>query len=279
MSETDGLSSARGRALRHDMTKPSVARLYDAMLGGKDHYEVDRQVVRRLEQIAPEIRDLVREHRQWQRRVVRFLAHRIGIDQFLDLGSGLPTIENTHQVAQRNNGDARVVYVDIDPAVQAHARATLEENDRTYFLAADLTRPAELLADPVITTHLELDRPLGLLQCATLHYIPDLADARAVLAGYVDALAPGSYVVLTHQFDPGDGGPRGKLAAQLRQVYAETVGDSVFRSRADIESFFDGLDLVEPGLAYLHEWWPDGPRWRPLTDVNFTMLGGVARKP
>jgi SAM-dependent methyltransferase len=142
-----------------------VARVYDLVLGGKDNFAVDSQMYERLTEIAPELPPALRGNRDWLARVVRWLAHDAGIDQFLDCGSGLPTAENTHDVAQRVNPDATVVYVDNDPAVVAHGRALLEENDRTHFVAADVTRPHEVLEHPDLTRHLDLTRPVAVIHC------------------------------------------------------------------------------------------------------------------
>src|SRR4051812_48721261 len=147
---------------------------------------------------------LARASRRWLVRVTRFLAREAGIDQFLDLGSGLPTAENTHQAAQRINPDVRVVYVDNDPSVVAHGRALLEENELTRFSPADLTDPDEVLSDPAVREHLDWDRPIALLQLGTLHhYVGDVPPA-AIMQRYIDALPMGSYVALSHFLDPQD---------------------------------------------------------------------------
>ncbi|RZQ65260.1 SAM-dependent methyltransferase [Amycolatopsis suaedae] len=262
-----------------DFDQPSIARVFDALLGGHDHYEVDRAVLRQIMEFVPEAPAMALEARQWLIRTVRFLADRVGIDQFLDLGSGLPTAQNTHQVAQKNNAEATVVYVDHDPVVQAHARALLVENDFTHIAGADLTQVEETLSDPVIAKHLDLDRPIGLIMCAVIHHIPDLAMARKVVHAYTEAMAPGSYLVLAHQFDAADGSEWSEVARSLEQRFSGTGLDTVYRTREEIGSFFEGLELVEPGLSFLHEWWPDGPRTTPLEKLNFITLGGVARKP
>lgn len=262
-----------------DYTKVSLARLADAMLGGHDHYGVDRDAMREIVAIAPDFPVIAAEHRAWMMRVIRFLAAGRGIDQFLDLGSGLPTAENTHEVAQKYNPDAQVVYVDNDPVVQVHGRALLEENYLTHVSGADLTKPELALKDEVITRQLDFDRPMGLILCSIVHYIDDLERARRIVRTYVDALAPGSYVLLTHQFDPADGSPGSETARKLESTFQGTGFGSVYRSREEIASFFEGLEMIPPGLDYLHKWWPDGPRLSKLTSLSKTVLGGVARKP
>jgi hypothetical protein len=263
-----------------DTSVASIARVYDAMLDGKDNYEVDREVRRQLIEVAPDIQTMARDNRDWLIRVSRYLAGEVGIAQFLDCGSGLPTAENTHQVVQRLNPDARVIYVDDDPVVQAHGRAILEENPLTHFSSADLTRPQDLLADPVVTTYLDFDEPMALYQISTLHHVPDEQRPHEIMAAMIDALPSGSYVALTHFYDPADGSDLAKLARQLEAVLLTgPMGSGRFRTRAEIAAFFSGLEIVEPGLVLPCEWWPDGPRTKPLLDIQQLLLGALARKP
>ena len=278
MTPGDLRSGTEGGSGFLDFSRASLARLTDALLGGHDHYEADRDAMRRLMAIAPGAKAMAREHRDWLVRVVRFLAAKRGVDQFLDLGSGLPTSENTHEVAQRYNLDAQVVYVDNDPVVQVHGRALLEENDQTHVSGADLTNPAETLSDPVVTAHLDVKRPLALILTSIIHHIDDYERAKRIVSEYVEALVPGSYLLLTHNFDPQEDSPRQELAQLLETSFQGTGLGSVYRTRAQIQSFFDGMDLLRPGLVYLHEWWPDGPRLTPLSELNFLTLGGVAIK-
>ncbi|RSM38490.1 hypothetical protein DMA12_32830 [Amycolatopsis balhimycina DSM 5908] len=279
MTPGDLRSGTEGGAASLDFSKASLARLSDALLGGHDHYEVDREAMRRLLAIAPGARAMAKEHRDWLVRAVRFLAGKRGIDQFLDLGSGMPTAENTHEVAQRYNPDAQVVYVDNDPVVQVHGRALLEENYLTHVTGADLTRPAETLADEVVTEYLDFSRPVALILTSIVHHIDDFERAKRIVAAYVDALAPGSFLLLTHHFDPEEDSPRQELARLLETSFQGTGLGSVHRTREQIAAFFEGTELLRPGLVYLHEWWPDGPRLHPLSELNFLTLGGVARKP
>lgn len=262
---------------RVDFDRPSIARVFDALMGGQDNYEADRAVVRQILEIAPESPAMAQEVRQWLVRAVRYLTERLGVDQFLDLGSGFPTVENTHQVAQKYNPEAHVVYVDNDPVVQAHGRALLVDNDFTHISGSDLLRPGETLAD--VGRFIDFDRPVGLVLCAIVHHITDLEQARQVVKSYVGALAPGSYLVLLHQHNPADGSEAAGVATSLQQKFSGTGLDTSYRTRAEIASFFDGLDLLEPGLTAPHLWWPDGPRLAPLTPVNWTSLCGVARIP
>ncbi|NIJ12224.1 hypothetical protein FHU38_002568 [Saccharomonospora amisosensis] len=264
-----------------DTSKPSIARVYDASLGGKDNYEVDRQAYQRLLDVAPHQSEVSKMNRRWLVRVVRYLAKDIGIDQFLDLGSGLPTAENTHQVAQHSNPEARVVYVDIDPVCSAHGRALLEENEETRFVEGDLTKPAELLADPRINGFLDFDRPVVLMQCGTLHHVPDEGDPAGIMRAYIDALAPGSHVALTHFWDPCDEDPalHEQARKQEHMLTKLGLGSGWWRSRERIAELFGDLELLPPGLVELDRWWPTGPALREPWPEEHLILGGVGRKP
>jgi hypothetical protein len=263
-----------------DITVPSVARVYDAFLYGKDNYEVDRAVLAQVMKVAPETPRMTRANRDWLIRVTRFLTSTAGIDQFLDVGAGLPTAENTHQAAQRVNPDARVIYVDHDPIVLAHGRALLEENALTHLVAGDLTKPDALFADPTVVRYLDFDRPIALIQCGTLHHVADDQRPHEIMQRYIELLPPGSYVALTHFCDPQDDGPGSRLARFLEEVFARgAMGSGYFRTRAEIEALFTGLELVPPGVARLRDWWPDGPHLQPPTAPDEAILGGVARKP
>jgi len=274
------MSTPEPPTLAHvDFDQPSIARVFDALMGGQDNYEVDRAVLRQILEIAPESQVVAREVRQWLVRAVRYLTERLDIDQFLDLGSGFPTVENTHQVAQKYNPEAQVVYVDHDPVVQAHGRALLAENDFTHISGNDLLKPGETLSDEAVTQYLDFSRPVGLIMCAIIHHIQDLAQAQQVVKAYADAMAPGSYLVLLHQFNPADGSDAADVATSLEKRFQGTGLDTLYRPREEIATFFDGLELIEPGLVHPHQWWPDGPRLTPLTPVNRTSLCGVARIP
>ncbi|MGH3625607.1 MAG: SAM-dependent methyltransferase [Sciscionella sp.] len=261
-----------------DTTKPSIARVYDAGLGGKDNYEVDREVVRRLSNVAPEITQWTRDHRAFLVRVTRFLAGHAGITQYLDCGSGLPTVDNTHQVAQRLQPEASVVYVDNDPVVLAHGRALLEENDQTHFSAGDIFQPDQILRDEVVRTYLDFTQPIALFQLGTLHHYNGERDPADIMREYIDALPSGSYVALSHFFDPED--EHSEIARKMEDVFVHSpLGSGVFRTRARIESMLAGLELVEPGLSQCVDWWPDGPRLRPLLPEQCCLVGAVGRKP
>jgi hypothetical protein len=262
-----------------DTSKASIARVYDVALGGKDNYPVDRDVIDQLRRVAPEAELLAVDNRAFLVRAVRFLAGQAGIDQFLDCGSGLPTAENTHQVAQRLRPDARVVYVDNDPTVVAHGRALLEENDLTSFSPGDLTEPREVLDDPVVTRNLDFDRPIALLQVGTLHHYDETRLSCAeIMEQYVDALPSGSYVVIAHFLDPQD--DDSALARRMEAVFLHSpMGTGRFRTRDEILAMVPGLELVEPGLVRCFAWWPDGPQLKPVVPAQRCIAGVVGRKP
>lgn len=262
-----------------DTSVPSVARVYDAFLGGKDNFAVDRELLRQTLEVLPQARLFAHSNRDWLVRVVRYLVGHIGIDQILDVGSGLPTRDNTHEVAQRLNSRAHVVYVDNDPACEAFGRALLEENERTVFVNADLREPDQLLAHPSVVEHLDFARPVALIHCGTLHHVAEAEDPRGIMATYLDALASGSYLALTHFQEPDDE-YYSQLAQRLQAMAREGgLNGGYFRAPTQIRAFFGGLELVEPGLALLADWWPDGPRVQPLDDAEQLLLGGVGRKP
>jgi hypothetical protein len=269
-----------------DTMTPSVARVYDAFLGGKDNYESDRALVRQILQIAPEVPVWTRENRRWLGRVVEWLARSEGIDQFLDLGSGLPTGENTHEIAQRSRRSARVVYVDNDPAVIAHGRALLADNDSTTFSAADFTAPATVLEDETAVGILDLGRPVGLIMGLTAHHISDLDQARSIVADYTAALAPGSYVAISHTCNPRDGSRAARFTDELEERFRKPFPALRFRTPAEIRSLFDGLELVDPGVVRLFDWYPadaderdDDARDQLRNDAAEILYCGVARKP
>jgi hypothetical protein len=263
-----------------DLTKASIARVYDAFLNGKDNYEIDREVFRRVQQVAPECALLAWDNRQFLIRVTRFIASETGITQFLDCGSGLPTAENTHHIAQRIQPDARVVYVDNDPTVITHGRALLVDNDQTFFSAADIFNPRELLNDEVVRKQLDFSAPIALFQLGTLHHHDGERSPQSIMAEYIDALPSGSYVAISHFCDPETTSELSTLARRMEQVFLNSpMGSGRFRTRAEIEGMFPGLELIEPGLVRCADWWPDGPRIKPLDPVQHCIVGAVGRKP
>ncbi|HEX6443482.1 MAG TPA: SAM-dependent methyltransferase [Streptosporangiales bacterium] len=263
-----------------DTKTPSVARMYDYLLGGKDNFAADRAVCDQLIAVEPDMPAMVRENRAWQGRVLRWLVQDAGIDQFLDVGSGLPTAENTHEVVLRLAPDARVVYADNDPAVLAFGRALMDDDDHAHFVAADLTRPDEVITHPTVTGSLDLNRPVALLQGLTLHHLPDTEQVRSVMRTYIDALAPGSYVAVTHaRLLPEDDSPAGRAYHEMLTRFHRVFPNLAPRTADEILSLLPGLEPVPPGLVPLDQWWPNGPRIEPAPPITEAIVGVVARKP
>lgn len=263
-----------------DTTKASIARVYDAFLNGKDNYEIDRLVLRQVQQVAPEAVRLGTDNRDFLIRVTRFIASQTDITQFLDCGSGLPTAENTHQVAQRIQPDARVVYIDNDPVVLAHGRALIEENDQTHFSAADIFQPDRVINDKIVRRYFDFSQPIALFQLGTLHHYDGERSPQSIMAEYIDALPSGSYVAISHFFDPETDPELSQLARKAEQAFLHSpMGTGRFRTRAEIEGMFPGLELVEPGLVRCVDWWPDGPHLKPLDPIQYCIAGAVGCKP
>jgi hypothetical protein len=263
-----------------DASKPCVARVYDCLLGGKDNYAVDRAVVEQINRVAPEMARLARAQRSWLGRVTRFLVASARIRQIVHLGAGLPGAENTHEIAQRIDPSTRVIYVEHDPVVLAHGRAVLEENAFTHLADADLTRPDEVMGHEVVRKYLDPGEPIALISSSTMHHVPDELRPVDIVARYVELMPSGSYLVLSHFCDPQDDGPATQLARFVEDVLANgTMGSGYFRTRTEIEAFFAGLEMMDPGLSRLRDWWPDGPLLGPPTREDEVLLGGVGRKP
>jgi hypothetical protein len=261
-----------------DTSVPNVARIYDYWLGGKDNFAADRDAADRSAKAVPQLPWLSLENRKFLGRAVRFCA-RAGITQFLDIGSGLPTMENVHEVAEQVATEPHVVYVDNDPVVLSHARALLS-TPRTAAARGDLTRPAEILAAPEVRRLIDFGRPVAILVVATLHFIPDEADPAGAMARLRDAMAPGSYLVISHmEVSPEHGlgtQPQSQVARDLGEAQKGTPWGPA-RTREEIAPFFGDLTLLEPGLVDVWDWRPDSDVSVISSDV-MTMLGGVARK-
>src|SRR5919107_1224404 len=218
-----------------DTTRASIARVYDAALNGKDNFEIDREVLRQVATVAPQVNDLAWSNRNFLIRACRFLAGQVGITQYLDCGSGLPTAENTHQIVQRLQPSARVLYIDNDPVVLAHGRALLEENDQTHLIGADIFEPSEVLQNEVVRKHLDFTEPIALYQCGTLHHYSGDRYAE-IMQEYVDALPSGSYVALSHFYDP-ETDEYSPLARRLEEVFLHSpMGSGSFRTKDQIMS-------------------------------------------
>lgn len=267
-----------------DPTRASIARVYDAALGGKENYAIDRAVMDEIRKVAPEVRDMAWANRHFLIRVVRFLTDQAGISQFIDCGSGLPTEENTHQVAQRINPEATVVYVDNDPVVLAHGNALLTENEHTYIADADIYKPDAVFEHPLVRDHIDPDQPVALLHISTIHhYLGD--DYEELMRSYIDRLPSGSFVAVSHFLDPQT--PElSPLARRMEDIFVHSpMGSGVFRTREQIRAMVPGLEILQPGagleadVELCDNWWPDGPRTRPLNDVQQCIACVVGRKP
>ena len=254
-----------------DTTKPSIARAYDVVLHGKDNYEVDRAFVAEITKVVPEIYDVAAYNRQILGRGVRFMSAQ-GIDQFIDLGSGLPTVENTHHVAQRARPGSRVVYVDNDPMVLAHGRALLAENDDTAVVTSDLRDVPAILDDPEVTKLIDFTRPVCVMLVGILHHLHDDEDPKGIVEAYMAAVPPGSHLFITHFCDSS------QHARDAEKKYLALLGTGRFRTPEEITGFFDGFELLEPGVVPLPLWRPEGPVPTTLTVGQQLMYGGIARK-
>jgi hypothetical protein len=264
-----------------DATVPSIARVYDVFLGGKDNFAVDREVAAAVNQIHPNGSVMAGVNRALLGRVVRFLTAEVGIRQFLDLGSGLPTQGNVHQIAHAIDPDTHVVYVDNDPMVLAHGRALLADNQTTTVVMADIRRPDEILAHGEIRKYIDFTRPVGLLAFAILHHFTDEEDPARAAAVLRDAVPSGSHMGLSHFFNPGDELPEAaREAEEVEKTFTEKLGTGRFRTRPEIMSYFGGWEMLEPGLVPSGDWRPDPHAAQVERTLTYeTFAAGVARKP
>jgi hypothetical protein len=257
-----------------DLDRPSAARVYDFYLGGFHNFAADREMGRQAVRMWPELPEIMRANRGFLRRAVEFLAA-AGVRQFLDLGSGIPTVGNVHEVAQRAAPDARVVYVDNDPVAVEHARAILAGNDLTAVVQADLRDPDSVLADPTVRSRLDLSRPTAVLMVAVLHFIPDADDPAGLVSRFRDAIPAGSYLALSH----ATAGEQADRAAEHRGLYQRTATPMTMRTSDQVERFFAGWELVPPGVVYLPQWRPEPGGPAVERPERMPGLAGVGRKP
>jgi hypothetical protein len=263
-----------------DVTRPNNARVYDCLLGGTYNFPVDREVVARALQIMPDAPRGVMENRAFLRRAVRHLVEDIGIDQFLDLGSGFPNRGNVHQIAQELEPSTRVVYVDNDPMVVPHSAELLAGTDNVALATADLRRPGEVLAAPEVEKLIDFRRPVALTFFATLHHLNDHEDPVGVAARLRDAVPSGSYLALSHLHNPGDERPSdAEQAVTSEKLFNETMGTGRWRFRDEIMACFGDWELIAPGLVPFSQWRPDSTTSRQQILTHHLFLCGVARKP
>ncbi|HEX3650571.1 MAG TPA: SAM-dependent methyltransferase [Pseudonocardiaceae bacterium] len=261
-----------------DMDRPSAARIYDYFLGGAHNFEVDRHAAEDLAKVHPAIGLGMRANRSYLRRAVTYIAHS-GVDQFLDLGSGIPTVGNVHEIAQRANPAARVVYVDVEAIAVTHANTILAGNDLAVAVRADLRDPYAVLNDPEVKALLDRSRPIGLIIAGVLQYVADDDDPIGMIRGYTDRMVPGSHVAMSHpsQDELTEERLAGATAASV--LFDRTETPFHYRSKAEFEAFFTGLELVDPGVVHLWDWRPE--TGTAIGDLNGRVTGfaGVGRKP
>jgi hypothetical protein len=258
-----------------DTTKANIARVYDYWLGGSHNFRADQDVARAMIAVDPNIRAMMRANRAFLGRAVRYLIREAGIRQFLDIGSGIPTEQNVHEVAQAAASGSRVIYVDNDEVAVAHSRLMLEDNPDATVIQADLREPAKILADPETQLLIDFTQPVALLLLAVLHFVPDEADPAQIMATLRDAVPPGSYLVICHACRD----VRPDTADNATAVYTSRVAAQLrVRTRDEIAALFDGFTLVEPGLVWIPEWRPDSPADVPENPEQFWALVGVARR-
>jgi hypothetical protein len=262
-----------------DIERPSAARMYDYYLGGSCHFAADRELAQELIRAWPDMPSIARANRDFLQRAVRFLSSH-GIDQFLDLGSGIPTVGNTHDIALSLNPDARIAYVDVDPVAVAHSTVILQDVPNATIVHADLRDPETVLRRSEVASFLDLSRPVGVIMLAVLHFLTDEDDAPGAVAAYREATAAGSYLVVSH-------GTRDYLPAQASEaedVYRRASHRLNFRSHADVLGLFDGYELESPGLVDIINWRPELSADEPDPigggDVaRYSGYAAVGRKP
>ena len=252
---------------------PSIARVYDYLLGGSHNFAADQEAAGEFLARWPDARETMRSNRAFLGRAVRYLAGQAGIRQFLDIGSGIPTMGNVHEIAQQTAPDARVAYVDNEEVAVLHSRAILARNQNATAIQADLRRPREILRSPQLRDLLDLSRPVALLLVAVLHFFPDSDEPAALVAELREALAPGSYVVISHGTTDG----QAPGVAEAMGHYNQTTAPFQPRSHAEVMAFFDGLEIIDPGLVPVPQWRPD-PQQAGDPPGRIAAYGGVGRR-
>ncbi|MEU0990849.1 SAM-dependent methyltransferase [Streptomyces sp. NPDC005953] len=258
-----------------DISVPSVSRMYDYYLGGSHNFEVDREAARRVLEFMPGLPKAMQANRAFMRRVVNYAVAQ-GVTQFLDIGSGIPTFGNVHEVARNASSDARVVYVDHDPVAVAHGQAVLGDDPKAAVVAADLRRPRQILESPEVAAVLDLSQPVALLLLAVLHFVEDEEDPYTAVRRLRDATVPGSLVAVTHMSYDTVPVPR-EQAEGVVGVYRGTRSPLISRSREQIADFFEGYEMVEPGLVSMPQWRPDAPTEQE-DPYAFAGFAGVGRR-
>ncbi len=262
-----------------DVSKPNVARVYDAMLGGKDNFAADRDFVAEAMRIAPKAPLAARANRAFLRRVVCYLVGEAGINQLLDLGSGLPTRGNVSEVAHEIDPHAHVVHVDNDPIVYTHSKALLADASTTDIVIGDVRRPAEILDDPVVRSLIDFGRPVGLLLFAILHHIEDRDHPERIAAQLRAVMHSGSYLAISSFRMPGPELPELRaLTVEGEKLLTGSLGSGRWREEEEIRGWFGDWELIDPGLVPLAEWRSPVRGYLPEPELYHSFFGGVAKK-
>ncbi|PZS33252.1 MAG: SAM-dependent methyltransferase [Pseudonocardiales bacterium] len=260
-------------AVEVDLTRPSIARVYDYVLGGKDNFAVDRSAAQAVMTAVPEAPNIARDNRDFLRRGVSYLVAEAGITQIIDIGSGLPTVKNVHEIAHEANPSVRVVYADIDPVVLTHGRVLLADDGNATVITADVTQPDTVFGNPGLTGYIDLAEPFAVLIAGLLHHLNDAEDPPKVVAAIRDRLPSGSYLLITNFLDDGS-----RRASDLQHAFLTGgLGAGRFRTLKEQSVYFDGLDLVDPGFVPANEWRPD-ELTRTDSPVTSLYAGGIGRK-
>ena len=269
-------TSRHGQPEVADVEKPSAARIYDYLLGGSYNFEADRRVGEQTKEVYPGIVATMWANRAFLRRAVEYLVG-AGVRQFLDVGSGIPTVGHVHEVAQAAAPDARVVYVDIDPVAVNLSREILSDNDRTAVIQEDVRAPERILDHPDLRSLIDLEQPVALLVVALFHFVPDRDDPKGLIARLSAPLVSGSYLVLSHATE--DGIRDDTETAKAKEIYRSSGIDFTSRTRAQVTAMFAGFDLVEPGLVRVSQWRPDADTAVDDSPASSANYAGVGRKP
>lgn len=256
-----------------DTERPSAARMWDYLLGGAHNFAIDRQVAEESIKYKPDLPELAREVRAFIHNAITFMSN-AGVDQFIDIGSGIPTRGNVHEKAQQLNPDAKVVYVDHDPVAIAHGQAILRDNDRAAAVLGDLRDPGRILAQPALRELIDFDRPVGLLLVAVLHFVFDEYDPQRIVATLRDALAPGSYLAIQHA--TADEQPESTLK-MLEYFNSQSPEPMQLRAREEVTALLDGFTILEPGVVFLSQWRPGSSEVDP-NPARFASYTAIGRK-
>jgi hypothetical protein len=257
-----------------DLERPSVARVYDYYLGGSHNFAVDRQMAQRAMSLMPDLPLIMQANRAFLRRAVRYMLQ-AGIRQFIDIGSGIPTVGNVHEVVHASYPDAAVVYADIDPVAVAHSRAILAGNERATVVQEDLRAPERLLVNPDLLRLIDLSQPVGILMIAVLHFVSDEDEPAGAVGRLYDAVAPGSHVAISHASRDGDQAN----APAVEALYARSPNPLILRSHAQVSELFKGFTVADPGVVFLPQWHPElEPGSSPGHAERFSGYAGVGRK-